>query len=152
MCTRSGLPSDSTSILRYRLYDIDRLISRTLIYLLLSALLVLTYFALVFGLQFFLQGITQSSPVPVVISTLAVAALFQPLRRGIQNVIDRSFYRRRYNAELVLTGFRATLRNELDLVQLSERLLEVVRETMQPEHVSIWLCTLKQREGSEMVE
>lgn len=140
------------SILRYRLYDIDRLISRTLIYLLLSALLALTYGALVFGLQFVLQGIMQSSPVPIVISTLAAAALFQPLRRGTQNVIDRSFYRRRYNAEQVLTNFGATLRNELDLVQLNERLLEVVLETMQPEHVSLWLCTRKRRERNEMAE
>ncbi len=140
------------SILRNRLYDIDRLISRTLIYLLLTALLVLTYLALVFGLQFALQGITHNSPVPIVISTLAVAALFQPLRRAIQNVIDRSFYRRRYNAEQVLASFGTTLRNELDLSQLNERLLEVVRETMQPEHVSLWLCTPGRREEREVAE
>jgi hypothetical protein len=134
------------SILRYRLYDIDRLISRTLIYLLLSALLALTYLALVFGLQFILQGITQNSPVPIVISTLAIAALFRPLRRVIQNVIDRSFYRRRYDAEQVLASFGTTLRNELDLRQLREQLLVVVQETMQPEHVSFWLCSPGQLE------
>jgi len=127
------------SILRDQLYDIDRLISRTLLYLLLSALLVLTYLVLVFGLQFVLQGITRDSPVPLVISTLAVAALFQPLRRAIQRVIDRSFYRRKYNAQHVLTRFGATLRNEIDLTQLSEQLLAVVEETMQPAHVSLWL-------------
>ncbi len=127
------------SILRDQLYDIDRLISRTLLYLLLSALLVLTYLVLVFGLQFVLQGITRDSPVPLVISTLAVAALFQPLRRAIQRVIDRSFYRRKYNAQHVLTRFGATLRNEIDLTQLSEQLLVVVEETMQPAHVSLWL-------------
>jgi hypothetical protein len=127
------------SILRDQLYDIDRLISRTLLYLLLSALLVLTYLVLVFGLQFVLQGITRDSPVPLVVSTLAVAALFQPLRRAIQRVIDRRFYRRKYNAQLVLTGFGATLRNEIDLTQLSEQLLAVVEETMQPAHVSLWL-------------
>jgi hypothetical protein len=134
------------SILRTQLYDIDRLISRTLIYLLLSALLVLTYLALVFGLQFALQGITHNSPVPIVISTLGVAALFQPLRRTIQNVIDRSFYRRRYDAEQVVANFGATLRNELDLAQLSEQLMAVVQETIQPEHVSLWLCSPGRRE------
>ncbi len=97
------------SILRNQLYDIDRLISRTLIYLLLSALLVLTYLALVFGLQFVLQGITRNSPVPIVVSTLVVAALFQPLRKRIQAIIDRRFYRRKYNAERVLTSFGAIL-------------------------------------------
>jgi hypothetical protein len=134
------------SILRARLYDIDRLISRTLIYLLLSALLVLTYLVLVFGLQFLLQGIIQNSPVPIVISTLAIAVLFQPLRRAIQNVIDRRLYRRRYNAEQVLANFGTTLRNDLDLSQLSERLLEVVQETMQPEHISLWLSSPDRRE------
>ena len=138
------------SILRTQLYDIDRLISRTLIYLLLTALLVLAYLALVFGLQFALQGITQNSPVPIVISTLAVAALFLPLRRTIQNVIDRSFYRRRYNAEQVVSNFGSTLRNELDLAQLSEQLLEVVQETMQPEHISLWLCSPGRRENPKI--
>lgn len=140
--------SVGVSILRTQLYDIDRLISRTLIYLLLSALLVMTYLALVFGIQFILQGITQNSPVPIVGSTLVVAALFQPLRRVIQNGIDRSFYRRRYNAEQVLATFGATLRNELDLAQLSEQLLAVVQETMQPEQVSLWLCSPGRREKS----
>ncbi|TMD63619.1 MAG: hypothetical protein E6I91_12620 [Chloroflexi bacterium] len=127
------------SILRNQLYDIDRLISRTLIYLLLSALLVLTYLALVFGLQFVLQGITGNSPVPIVVSTLVVAVLFQPLRKRIQTIIDRRFYRRKYNAERVLTSFGATLQSELDLAQLSEHLLAVVQETMQPTHISLWL-------------
>ncbi len=129
------------SILRYRLYDIDRLISRTLIYLLLSALLVLIYLGLVFGLQFILRPITASSnsPFPIVLSTLAIATLFQHLRRALQRVIDRSFYRRKYNAEQVLTTFGATLHTEIELTQLSERLLTVVVETMQPEHISLWL-------------
>jgi hypothetical protein len=135
------------SILRYRLYDIDRLISRTLIYLLLSALLALTYLALIFGLQFVLQGITQNSPIPIVVSTLAIAALFQPLRRIAQNVIDRSFYRRRYDAEKVLAGFGTTLRNELDLEQLRDHLTQVVRETVQPEHISLWLYLPGQRDN-----
>jgi hypothetical protein len=127
------------SILRNQLYDIDRLISRTLIYLLLSALLVLTYLALVFSLQYVLQGITRNSPVPIVVSTLVVAVLFQPLRKRIQSIIDRRFYRRKYNAERVLTSFGATLQSELDLAQLSEQLLAVVQETMQPTHISLWL-------------
>jgi hypothetical protein len=127
------------SILRNQLYDIDRLISRTLIYLLLSALLLLTYLALVFSLQFVLQGITRNSPVPIVVSTLVVAVLFQPLRKRIQAIIDRRFYRRKYNAERVLTSFGATLQSELDLAQLSEQLLAVVQETMQPAHISLWL-------------
>ena len=138
------------SILRYRLYDIDRLISRTLIYLLLSALLALTYLALVFGLQFVLQGITENSPLPIVMSTLAIAALFQPVRRLIQNVIDRSFYRRRYDAEKVLASFGTSLRNEIDLEQLSDHLMGVIRETVQPEHISLWLYSPGQREKSKM--
>lgn len=139
------------SILRTQLYDIDRLISRSLIYLLLSALLVLTYLALVFGLQFVLQGITRESPVPIVVSTLAVVVLFQPLRRRVQSIIDRSFYRRKYNAEKVLTGFGATLHNELNLTQLSQQLVAVVQETMQPEHVSLWLRAPSQRKQEEVV-
>lgn len=139
------------SILRAQLYDIDRLISRTLIYLLLSALLVLTYLALVFGLQFVLQDVTKNSPVPIVISTLTVAALFQPLRRAIQNIIDRSFYRRKYNAEKVLTRFGARLHNELDLMQLSQQIVEVVQETMQPEYVSLWLLAPGRRTQEEAV-
>ena len=139
------------SVLRTQLYDIDRLISRTLIYVLLSALLVLTYLALVFGLQFVLQGITRNSPVPIVISTLVVATLFQPLRRTVQNIIDRNFYRRKYNAEQVLTSFGTTLHNELDLTQLSERLVTVVQETMQPEHISLWLLTPGQRKQGEAI-
>ena len=133
------------SILRHQLYDIDRLISRTLIYLLLSALLVLAYLMLIFGFQFVFQGITRDSPVPIVISTLAVAALFQPLRRAIQRTIDRRFYRRKYNAEQVLASVGATLHNELDLAQLSEHLMAVVQETMQPTHVSLWLRKDEQR-------
>jgi hypothetical protein len=136
----SFLPlSIGISILRNQLYDIDRLISRTLLYLLLSALLVLTYLALVFGLQFVLQGITQNSPVPIVLSTLVVAALFQPLRRAIQRAIDRRFYRRKYDSTKIVTAFSSTLRQEVELDTLRERLLAVVQETMQPTHVSLWL-------------
>ena len=127
------------SILRNQLYDIDRLISRTLLYLLLSTLLVLTYLALVFGLQFVLQGVTQNSPVPIVLSTLAVYVLFQPLRRAIQRAIDRSFYRSKYDSTKIVAAFSSTLRQEVELDTLRERLLAVVQETMQPAHVSLWL-------------
>ncbi|GAC1345334.1 MAG: hypothetical protein NVSMB27_07410 [Ktedonobacteraceae bacterium] len=128
------------SILRYRLYDIDVLINRTLVYGSLTAILALLYVGLIFALQFLLQGVfKQNNNVAIVVSTLAIAALFQPLRRRIQRIIDRRFYRRKYDAARTLAQFSATLRNEVDLTELSERLITVVEETMQPAHVSLWL-------------
>ena len=128
------------AILRYRLWDIDLLIKRTLVYGILSVSLVLIYIGLIVGLQFLLQGVIgRGNALVIVASTLAIAALFQPLRHSIQIIIDRRFYRRKYDAARTLEAFSATLRNEVDLATLSEQLVEVVQETMQPTYVSLWL-------------
>src|SRR5207245_1447000 len=112
----------------------------TLVYATLTALLALIYFGLILSLQFLLRGfINQDSPIAIVASTLVIAALFQPLRHRIQNIIDRRFYRRKYDAARTLAAFSATLRNEVDLSQLSEQLVAVVQETLQPTYVSLWL-------------
>jgi hypothetical protein len=133
--------SIGTAILRYRLYDIDVLINRTLVYALLTGVLVALYVGLIFGLESLVGLLTRqtSQPVIIVISTLAIAALIQPLRHRIQNLIDRRFYRHKYDAQKTLAAFNATLRSEVDLNQLREQLLVVVNETMQPVHVSLWL-------------
>ena len=130
------------SILRNQLYDIDRLINRTLVYGILTILLALVYFGLVFGLQALVHlftGQISQSPIVVVASTLAIFVLFQPLRHRIQRIIDRRFYRSKYDAAKIIANFSSTLREEVDLNTLSEHLVAVVQETMQPAHVSLWL-------------
>jgi hypothetical protein len=130
------------SILRSQLYDIDRLINRTLVYGILSILLALVYFGLVFGLQTLgrlITGQILQSPILIVASTLAIAALFHPLRRRIQKIIDRRFYRSKYDATKIIANFSSALRDEVNLDTLSDHLVAVVQESMQPTHVSLWL-------------
>jgi hypothetical protein len=132
--------SITIAILRSRLWDIDTLINRTLVYGLLTASLLAVYLVLVFAGQSLLSSLLgHNNGLVLVGSTLIVAALFQPLRHRIQAIIDRRFYRSKYNAAKTLETFSATLRNEVDLNQLREHLVAVVQETMQPAHISLWL-------------
>jgi hypothetical protein len=136
-----GIPiSMGIAITRYKLYEIDLLINRTLVYGSLTAMLVALYFGGIVVLQRVFVLLTgQQSTLAVVASTLLIAALFTPLRRRIQSFIDRRFYRRKYDARKTLEAFSATLRDETDLEALNNDLVGVVRETMQPAHVSLWL-------------
>jgi hypothetical protein len=128
------------AILRYRLYDIDLLINRTLVYGSLTAMLVGVYFGGVVALQWVFVLLTgQSSTLAVVASTLLIAALFSPLRRRIQAFIDRRFYRRKYDARKTLESFSVKLRDQTDLEALNDDLVGVVRETMQPAYITLWL-------------
>ena len=130
------------AILRYRLYDIDLLINRTLVYASLTTILVLLYFGGVTATQTLFRALTgqqQQPQLAVVASTLAIAALFNPLRHHVQSFMDRRFYRRKYDAAKTLEAFSAKLRDETDLDTLTDDLIGVVRETMQPAHVSFWL-------------
>ena len=136
------------AVLRYRLFDLDIIIRRTLIYSVLTALLVLFYFGSVVVLQQLLRGITgQGSDVAIIISTLAIAALFNPLRHRVQDVIDHRFFRRKYNAQKVLAAFGATARDEVELNKLTSELVGVVQDTMQPASVSLWLKTGARERG-----
>ncbi len=129
----------AVGILRYRLFDIDVIIRKTTSYALLTALLALVYFGSIVVLQRVLAPITGESTVAVVLSTLLIAALFLPLRRRVQGIIDRRFFRQKYDAEQVLARFAATARDETDLDALTAELVHVIQETMQPETVSVWL-------------
>jgi hypothetical protein len=133
------------AVLRYRLYDIDLLINRTLVYGSLTAMLVAVYFGGVAATQAIFRALTGQQEQPqlvIVVSTLVIAALFNPLRRLIQAFIDRRFYRRKYDARKTLEAYSATppkLREETDLDALNAELVGVVRETMQPAHILLWL-------------
>jgi hypothetical protein len=130
------------AILRYRLYEIDILINRTLVYGVLTGTLALVYFGGVTVTQAIFRTLTGQVEQPqlaIVVSTLVIAALFNPLRRRIQSLIDRRFYRRKYDAAKTLETFSAKLRDETDLDALSDDLVGVVKETMEPAHVSLWL-------------
>jgi hypothetical protein len=127
-------------VLRYRLYGIDLVINRTLVYGPLTAMLVLVYLGGVVSLQYAFRALTgQGSQIAIVASTLAIAALFNPLRRRVQAFVDRRFYRRKYDAGKTLAAFSTRLRDETDLDRLGVELVSVVRETVQPTHASLWL-------------
>ena len=146
-----GIPlAIGIALLKYRLYNIDTLINRTLVYGALTALLAAGYFGTIMALQGIsslplqmpvraITGQEQPSQLVVVVSTLAMAALFSPLRRRLQSFIDRRFYRSQYDARKTLESFSAKLRDETDLGALNDELVSVVRETMQPAHVGFWL-------------
>jgi hypothetical protein len=128
------------AIFRHHLWDIDLIIRRTLVYTILTVILALVYFGTVVLLQeLFTTAIGHQTPAAIVLSTLAIAALFTPFRRRLQTFIDRRFYRRKYNTERVLAEFSLILREKVELDRRTEAILGVVVETMQPENVSLWL-------------
>jgi len=137
------------AVLRYRLYDIDVIIRRTLIYSVLTLILGLVYVGCIVVSRTLIAPLIGSSDVAIVASTLAIAALFTPLRRRIQNLIDKRFFRRKYDAAKVLAAFGATARDETDLERLNAELLQVVDETMQPEFVGLWLRAVQPRSTTE---
>jgi hypothetical protein len=147
--------SIGVAILRHRLWDIDIVINRTLVYGILTVSLALVYFGGVAATEAVFRALTSQEEQPqiaIVVSTLVIAALFNPLRRRIQSFIDRRFYHRKYDARKTLEAFSAKIRDETDLDALSDDLVEVVRETMQPAHVSLWLRPEKGAKGEQKVK
>jgi len=138
------------AVLKYRLYDIDVIINRALVYGPLTGMLALIYIGSVVGMQAVFRDLTgQESTLAVVASTLAIAALFNPLRRRVRSLVDRRFYRSKYDARKTLEDFAVKLREETDLDALNDELVRVVRETMQPAHVSLWLRPDTPSEGEQ---
>jgi hypothetical protein len=138
------------AVLKYRLYDIDVIVNRTLVYGSLTAMLIVLYFGGIVVLQSVFVLLThEQSSLAIVASTLLIAALFNPLRRRIQSFIDRRFYRRKYDTRKTLEAFSSQLRDETDLEALSDNLVGVVRETMQPAHVSLWLRPEASAKGTQ---
>lgn len=135
------------AILRYRLYDIDRIINRALVYTAMTASLAGVYIGGVLLLQYLLSPLTRQSDLAIALSTLAVAALFQPLRHRFQRLVDRRFYRQRYDATRILATFGTSARDEMDLEHLCGALVQVIGETIQPEHVSLWIRTTHSTQG-----
>jgi hypothetical protein len=150
----AGIPTAAgIAVLKYRLYEIDLIINRTLVYGSLTVMLVFVYLGSVVSLQYAFRALTgQESQLAIVASTLAIAALFNPMRRRIQAFVDRRFYRSKYDAAKTLEAFSAKLRDKTDLDALGDDLVGVVRETMQPAHVSLWLRPDSVRRGSETSE
>jgi hypothetical protein len=145
--------SFGVAVLRYRLYEIDVLVNRALVYGSLTAILAAIYLGCVIGFQAVVNGMARTSgadgsPLIIVVTTLLIAALFQPLRRRIQTTIDQRFYRHKYDAAKVLASFSTTLRQEVDLGALQEHLVTVVDETMQPSDITLWLRPTVTREQS----
>ena len=152
----AGVPvAVGIAILRYRLYDIDLIINRTLVYSSLTAMLALVYFGGVAATQAIFRALTgqeQQPQLAIVVSTLVIAALFNPLRRRVQAFVDRRFYRRKYDAAKTLEAFSTKLRDETNLEALNSDLVRVIRETMQPAHASLWLRPDPPPRGSEALE
>jgi hypothetical protein len=147
--------SIGVAILRHRLWDVDTAINRTVVYGALTASLALVYLGGVAATQAIFRALTgqeQQPQLAIVVSTLVIAALFNPLRRRIQSFIDRRFYHRKYDARKTLEAFSATLRDETDLDALGADLVNAVRETMQPTHVSLWLGPEAGAKGEQKVK